>query len=527
MNKKFILFFVNFVILPFALVFSQTSKELISTRNLISSSSSLTDVSSKNSIPSLSFSSSEAMSNPDYMVTAGDVYSLTYVANATPISYSIAVDSTYRIRVSNLAILDASGKSYFTLKKEVEEIVQKNYPLSGVQFILQNPASFKVVVKGEVIQTTERSVWALTRLSTVIENLTTDFSSIRNVTITSYDKKSKSYDLFKALRNGDLTQDPYLRPGDIITVKKANRLVCIEGAVNRPGNYELLLGENLKELIDYYGDGFSYYADCSKFELVRRKIGGDDGGEKIYLTEQAYQDNFGLISFDKITIFNSNDLLPVIFVEGAVNSVKEQKSNFGINYSTEKNSTKSESSSNLTSNNRIAMHFNEGEDYSFFVRRNKDIFTNVSDLEKAYIIRGTECIPLNLSKILYDSSYDSQVLMQFYDTLLVPFKQFFVSVSGAVYSPGRYPYIPNRTWDYYIGLAGGFVKEKNTNSAIKITDTDGKVHTKDEYILPEMIIEAKCNSGLYYFNQFAPVITTVLSVITTSISIITVANAMK
>ena len=113
------------------------------------------------------------------------------------------------------------------------------------------------------------------------------------------------------------------------------------------------------------------------------------------------------------------------------------------------------------------------------------------------------------------------------DTLLIPFKQFFVSVSGAVYLPGRYPYIPDRTWDYYIGLAGGFIKEKNACDAVVITDVNGKKHKKSEFIQPEMTIEAKANSGLYYFNQYAPIITTILSAVSTSISVLAVTGVIN
>ena len=91
-----------------------------------------------------------AISNPDYMVTSGDIYNLAFVAGTTPVSYSILVDSSYKIKVANLATLDATGKSYITLKRQVEEIVSKNYPMSAVQFVLTQPSSFTVVVKGEV-----------------------------------------------------------------------------------------------------------------------------------------------------------------------------------------------------------------------------------------------------------------------------------------------------------------------------------------------------------------------------------------
>ena len=72
----------------------------------------------------------------------------------------------------------------------------------------------------------------------------------------------------------------------------------------------------------------------------------------------------------------------------------------------------------------------------------------------------------------------------------------------------------------YIGLAGGFVKEKNNLDAVTITDIDGKKHKKSEFIQPEMTIDAKANSGLYFFNQYAPVLTTILSAVSVSISVL-------
>ena len=43
----------------------------------------------------------------------------------------MSYNSTYKIRVSNLGIVDASGKTFLELKKQVEDIVSKNYPMSG------------------------------------------------------------------------------------------------------------------------------------------------------------------------------------------------------------------------------------------------------------------------------------------------------------------------------------------------------------------------------------------------------------
>ena len=454
-----------------------------------------------------------AMSESSYPVTAGDVYTLAFAAGETSVSYSIPVDSTYKIRIANLGVIDCKNLTYLQLKNIVTGIVQKNYPMGGVQFVLTSPATFRVTITGEVVKTVQKNAWALTRLSTFIKESFTDYSSSRNIKIISESGEEKTYDLFLADRKGDLSQNPYLRPGDKIVVNRITRRVALNGAVERPGVYELLDGENLKKLIDYYGNGFESLADLSRIELYRSVTGNHDSGEKLYLKEQSYVDDFKLICYDEIKISTFEDLKPVVFVEGAVTNTDTN--------------TVTNTNTNLVASTKIAMRFNNGEDYAFFLRKNKNMFTNVSDLENAYILRGSETIPVDLSKMLYDATYYSKIEIKYNDRLIVPFKQFFVTVSGAVYSPGRYPYIPDRTWDYYVGLAGGFIKEKNTMDAVTIIDLNGKKHKKTEFILPEMTIDAKANSGLYYFNQYAPVITTILSAVSTSISVLAVTGVIN
>ena len=138
------------------------------------------------------------------------------------------------------------------------------------------------------------------------------------------------------------------------------------------------------------------------------------------------------------------------------------------------------------------------------------------DIENTYILRKGKSIPIDINKMLYDAMYYSKETVQPYDTLIIPFRQYFVSVAGAVKNPGRYPYIPDRTWEYYIGLAGGFVNEKNTREVVKIRDINGKKLRKTDPITPETTITASANSFTYYFGLYAPIITTVLSTVSTS-----------
>jgi protein involved in polysaccharide export with SLBB domain len=99
-----------------------------------------------------------------------------------------------------------------------------------------------------------------------------------------------------------------------------------------------------------------------------------------------------------------------------------------------------------------------------------------------------------------------------YDQIIIPFRQLFVTVSGAVHTPGRYPYIPDRGWRYYVGLAGGIDREKNVNDKLRITDVLDRERPKDGPIMPEDTINAEYNGLLYQFNRAAPIITTLASI---------------
>jgi hypothetical protein len=171
---------------------------------------------------------------------------------------------------------------------------------------------------------------------------------------------------------------------------------------------------------------------------------------------------------------------------------------------------------------RLTVRFNRGENYASLVQRNQGWFSSVSDTQNAYIIRGEGRISVNLNPMLYDMNYRSDYYVEEDDTLVVPFRQYFVTVAGSVAAPGRYPYIPDRTWEYYVALAGGFIRERNSMEAVVIQDIYGKRLTKRDIITPETIITARTNGFLYYFGQWGPVVTTVLSIVSGLITVLAV-----
>ncbi|MBN2602835.1 MAG: SLBB domain-containing protein [Candidatus Thermoplasmatota archaeon] len=443
-----------------------------------------------------------AMTNPDYMVTPGDLYQLTFISTTGVQRLSVLVAWDYSVSLSNMGKLNGENKTYLELRHEILELVSRTYPLSAPELVIIEAGSFPVFINGEVKASGEVTTWSLIRLSELLQNRATDYASIRDIQITDRYGKIESYDIFTALRRGNLEQDPYLRPGDRILVKQAKTQVRLDGAVFRADTYQLLPGETLKDLIENYGEGFLDNADTTRISITRAVDGKGSVGENF---EVSYEDaaDFALSNMDRVSIRQLQSFLPVVFFEGAI-------------YEMAKTGTTDIA---LTASQRISYSFYPGETLADAVRNLRDQFVQMSDLERAYLRRESEVISIDLSRYLYDHDFTENIELQPNDVIVIPFRQFFVTVSGAVPVPGRYPYVPDRSWRYYVNLAGGIDPLRNSYDLFKVYSQEDVVLDEVNNILPEAKIEVATNSFLFYFNQYAPVITTILSIVSTTLGI--------
>lgn len=453
-----------------------------------------------NTISSPSQRATIVMMNPDYQVTPGDVYELSFVSTSGVQSLSLFVGYDYTIKLSTMGTLKCEGKTYLQVKDEILSLVKRTYPLSAPELIVTDAGSFPIYLNGEVKESCKVITWGDIRLSQLLTDYATGYASLRNIRITSRNGNSAEYDVFESKRNGDLSSDPYLRPGDIISFFRVEKEIRLSGAVYRPGNYQLLAGETLLDVVERYGDGFVDNADKKRIKIIRAVEGKEAVGERFEVPfEEAA--SFEMKNLDQVSIPVIQTFLPVVFFEGAIYQNIE------------------ETEINLTASQKVPYSFYPGETLADAVRAMRNQFVQMSDIEKAYVKRGGEMIPADLSRYLYDHDFTKDIVLQPNDTIVVPFRQFFVTVSGAVAIPGRYPYVPDRSWRYYVNLAGGIDPLRNSLDAFKVYNLDDEVLKDVDDIPPEAKIEVATNSFLFYFNQYAPVITTVLSIISTSLSL--------
>lgn len=474
----------------------------------------------------------QAIASPSYMVTPGDIYTLVMQGA----SISVTIDSSYRLRVGNLGIINVKGLTFQELKNKVENLVNNNYPTTSVQFYITNPASFNVIILGEVKKAGEVKTWSLGRASEVLKNKRTNFASKRLVIIESEDGKQKTYDLFRAERYGDMSQDPYLRPGDKIIVPRYDRRVKILGAVRRPGVYELLSGEQIQDLINIYAEGYTDEANKNEL-LLKRFVGGASVWEKKHLTETDVLADINLFQNDEVNVLSYSLTRAVFYIEGAVfNEEKNDEVTEDENVKEELKEEEEEEPlieekkfvsigtiSEPTSLNRILVEFDVGTSYAAVVKENKAWFVNNSaDLENAYIRRKIqnensepeeEIIKIDLKKILYGSGFYEDLIVQADDVLYVPFVQYFVLVNGAVNSVGRYPYQAGKNYMYYVNLANGINLDQNVFGTVTIKTKEGKRLSKKSVIPPEAVISVHRNSPRN--GWLVPLIISILSFLST------------
>ena len=215
-------------------------------------------------------------------------------------------------------------------------------------------------------------------------------------------------------------------------------------------------------------------------------------GEELQFDYAKFPD-MKLRLYDVVNVPSLQELLPMVWFEGVV----------GV----------SSTGSSPEASQRVAYNFVPGETASQAALNNRKLFSAVSDLAAAYILHadGSQTA-VNLAKFIYEYDLTNDIPLSAKDTFIVPFRQFFVFVSGAVRYPGRYPYIPNRTWEYYIGLAGGFYTDRKAGQKIAIYDVKSqKVAIGGRPIQPEDNIIAESNSFTYNMLRISGIVSTVLS----------------
>ncbi|MCF7916114.1 MAG: SLBB domain-containing protein, partial [Spirochaetaceae bacterium] len=313
----------------------------------------------------------------------------------------------------------------------------------------------------------------------------------------------------QASRNGDMSQNPYLRPGDTVELRRAERQVSVQGEVYRNGSYQLLPGEQLTEIVERYADGLTATALPTEVRITRTGDSPRQDSSSLYvdLTDAEQRENISLTDGDRVVIPSKMQYRPVVYFEGALVSDGEIRA---------RESEAGASSTGKTSRyTRIEYRFEPGEKLSTALKAMQSRYRLESELQSAYLVRSdrSETLAVDIESYLLSRQSEDPEL-QNGDTIVIPFKQLFVVVSGGVRNPGIYDYVQGRSYDYYVSLAGGVDKSMHWfGEHPKITDDQGNRLSNTAVIEPEYRIHYSHNNPFRVITPIAATLSTVVSTI--------------
>jgi polysaccharide biosynthesis/export protein len=432
-----------------------------------------------------------AMSSIEYPVTPSDSYMLSYrQSTGETVTRTIQVASDYQIDLGIFGKIDATKMTFADLKRRVESLYAESYARSYPTLSIVSVGVFRVAITGEISSSSYMTAWGLMRLSDVINMANAPNASLRNVLVKPRGAAAAiKYDMLKATRLGDASQDPFIRPGDTVTLTSAGRIIRLTGEFREAGSYELLRNEGFRELVEQFGGGLTANAESSRIRLDRLSKNGP--ASEYMSLQKAYDSNLNLDDCFAVNVPSKLGNLPVVWFEGAVIDTSRATGGASVQASAAAAVTRGEATDSQTnaptgSGGRISVRVSEGELLSDALAEVRSSLAPMADLSSASLFRqGTQTpIAVNLQPLLATSNPSSDIGLKPYDRIYIPTLRSTVRVAGAVFAPGTFPYQPNSKSAYYIGLAGGSDPRMNSDGVCFITDALGANRPSGSTILP-------------------------------------------
>jgi protein involved in polysaccharide export with SLBB domain len=209
--------------------------------------------------------------DPDvYVLGPGDVLLLN-IWGRTSRSMPIEVGPEGTALIPGSAPLCVSGRTLSEVRADILRRMSLYYRGVSMDLRLARPRTFRVYLTGQVHRPGPVEASGTLRVGDVLTGaLLLDGASRRRIDVLRADGTRASCDLELFLQTGDAGMNPWLRDGDVIQVPSATEFIYAQGAVARPGRYELGVRDSLRTLLRLSGDPLSS-AVADRVLLVRFK----------------------------------------------------------------------------------------------------------------------------------------------------------------------------------------------------------------------------------------------------------------
>jgi polysaccharide export outer membrane protein len=168
-------------------------------------------------------------------------------------------------------LVQVAGRTLADVRTDILERMRRRFRNVQMEFRLARLRSFRIYLTGQVKVPGPVSANGAYRAGDVLANeMLAEGASRRRIEVLHRDGTREFCDLELFLQTGEAALNPWLLDGDIIQVPSATEFVHAQGAVARPGRYELGVQDSLRTLLRLTGDPLPS-AEMDRALLVRFK----------------------------------------------------------------------------------------------------------------------------------------------------------------------------------------------------------------------------------------------------------------
>lgn len=420
----------------------------------------------RDSINAIQFSgeaTSGIIDDTQYKIGPGDKIFIS-ISGIDEITFNLMVDYEGYLYIPRVGGIKLKNKNLAETKSIISDKLRKSYKNVDIFITLAEFRKIQVSLLGDVVTPSSITMKSNDRLLDLLRSSDglTATSNYRNILIKSVNGAENVYDLLLFLRNGDFSQNPYLKEGDIVIIDKTDEIVTIVGQIKYPASYEFKKGESLKELIELAG-GFLRKARTDSIELIRFKEDGKSQYSLYYNYDELNSISIPLQNHDLIIIREIPEFLLPQFVR------IEGKIKYPGFYKIKKDTTKlseiieeaggflneaSLKNSYLVRTEADSIIDPEFERLKLMVRA--DMTDDEYDYLKAKSRQRTGKVIIDFDRLFNMKAPEEDIILKKNDYIYVPEEKNYIILLGQIVNPGRIIFDSTYSISDYINLAGGF-----------------------------------------------------------------------
>lgn len=191
----------------------------------------------------------------DYVVVPGDQVRIRLWGATDDVQYLARIEPDGTINVPKIGVISVAGERLDTLGALILEEALNYMQGINVSVALEKLHSVEVYVIGEVANP---GLHVVPAFSTLFKGLQAaggikKSGSLRSIGLYRDNRQASSFDLYDLIIDGNRSGDQVLRNGDVIFVPRIGETVAVAGAVYQPGIYEVLQAKNVSQVLEYAG----------------------------------------------------------------------------------------------------------------------------------------------------------------------------------------------------------------------------------------------------------------------------------